>query len=714
MKILIAYYSKTHGTETVAKYIEQELINRNHTVDVEIVKPTKEHGFTYWSFVRMFKNECEIMLPKITDVSKYDLVLFGTPNWTKLSLPIAKYIKLLKGLNNKKVSIFSTTAFIPSIEWYFFSAYFLDLTFTRSIDAKNARGVGSLLLSSNFEKWSIDSEWGINKTKQWIDLVTAPIGSLQQYILEHQEKEGIRSLIISYPAIILVSLVIKLVLEKYHLESFTWDQYIFLIMLILIAMFGSLVMLQRKVNIHYAKYFSFMAMITLWTFISILFNPDLGRLIFGGYVLILIFTSLFRDVMGVIASGLTIVIAYLFMGNILGISSVNLPVDLFLVAATTAVLVFATYVLQKQNLSLIETQDQLERALNDLEAKMIALQNEETKIKSIIENLADGLIVLDKNSTVLTINSQAVKQLELDTEREMIGLTKNELLVNSKLSSVIKLIDTNTIKSEILFENGNSFEISISMVKLNQENMILIHLHDVTERNQLAEMKVDFASIAAHELRTPITSIKGYLSMLSDEIQTSLSKENQFLLERIMQSSKRLDDTVESLLAVTRVEKGQSILTREPINFETLMTETVNEQLQYAQTKNQTLIFISSVSEIPPIMADKFKVKEVINNLITNAIKYTQREGRIEVTAVHQKNEIIVSVKDNGPGIPIRVQQYLFAKFVRGENALRTETQGVGLGLFLVKSLVEMQGGRVWCDSIEGKGTTFSFSLPVS
>jgi len=255
VKILIAYYSKTQGTEKVAKYIKQELVKRNHMVDVEIIKPFKEHGFTYWSWLRMFRNECEIVSPRITDVSQYDLILFGSPNWTKLSLPVAKYIQLLKGLNNKKVSIFSTTAFIPSIEWYFFSAYFLDLTFTRNIDSKNARGAGSLLLSSIFKKWSIDSEWGINKTKQWIDLVTAPIGSLQQYILEHQEKEGIRSLIIGYPVIILISLIIKLVLEKYHLELFTWDQYLFLIMLILMAMFGSLLMLQRKVNIHYENIF---------------------------------------------------------------------------------------------------------------------------------------------------------------------------------------------------------------------------------------------------------------------------------------------------------------------------------------------------------------------------------------------------------------------------------------------------------------------------
>ena len=151
MRILIAYYSRTNSTEKVAQAIKKEFEDRGHSVDVEKVKPKVEHSFWGWWHLRMIKGECDILPPKIKNVSEYDVVCIGSPNWTRLSLPMARYLKEIEGLKYKSVGFFAATAAPPAFEWYVFSAYLLDLTFSGIIEKKQGRIVDSILLSSIFK-----------------------------------------------------------------------------------------------------------------------------------------------------------------------------------------------------------------------------------------------------------------------------------------------------------------------------------------------------------------------------------------------------------------------------------------------------------------------------------------------------------------------------------------------------------------------------------
>ncbi|TSA51917.1 MAG: hypothetical protein D4R45_07800, partial [Planctomycetaceae bacterium] len=183
MRVLIAYYSRTDSTEKVALAIEKNFRERGFEVDVEKIRPKKEHSCFAWWHIRMVKKECEILPPKIKDVSKYDVICIGSPNWTRLSLPVARYLSEIKGLKYKNVGLFATTALMPQVEWYIVSAYLLELTFTSIVSQRGGRPINSLLLSSLFKNWNYQSDYGKNKIKEFCQKLETPIRSFKEYFL---------------------------------------------------------------------------------------------------------------------------------------------------------------------------------------------------------------------------------------------------------------------------------------------------------------------------------------------------------------------------------------------------------------------------------------------------------------------------------------------------------------------------------------------------
>ena len=165
MKILLAFHSMGGSTEKLAKRIEENLIGKGCEVDVERIEPKKKRSFLSWFILRIFRSEVDIKTPKIRDASTYDAVVFGSPNWTKVSLPMRRYISEIDGLKGKNVGFFSTTALWPSFEWIVLSAYFLFFTFMKAVKKKGGQVVGSVLLSSLINSEGVDS----NKGKAKID-----------------------------------------------------------------------------------------------------------------------------------------------------------------------------------------------------------------------------------------------------------------------------------------------------------------------------------------------------------------------------------------------------------------------------------------------------------------------------------------------------------------------------------------------------------------
>jgi len=275
MKILIAYYSRTGNTEKLAQAIKRELETRGHSVDIEKVKPIKEHGFLYWWHLRMIKGDCEIYPPEILDVSKYDAICIGSPNWTRLSLPMARYLKKVKGLEYKNVGFFATTYAPPAFEWYVFSAYLLDWTFSKIIERKKGRVIESILLSSLFKRWGVDSEYGKREIKKLCDKITTHFFSIKEYTLKQKEIEGLRFFAVVFSILILVSLFLGFV--------FNFEGYFSFFLLSLFTFISLTILRERNILVHFGKDIGSFSLIWLWTLLNLYFQPTLGRVIILGY-----------------------------------------------------------------------------------------------------------------------------------------------------------------------------------------------------------------------------------------------------------------------------------------------------------------------------------------------------------------------------------------------------------------------------------------------
>lgn len=240
---------------------------------------------------------------------------------------------------------------------------------------------------------------------------------------------------------------------------------------------------------------------------------------------------------------------------------------------------------------------------------------------------------------------------------------------------------------------------------------------DLEEANvhlrQLDVAKSEFVSIASHQLRTPMTGIMGYLSMLVEGDFGKLAPEHLKLLAELLSESQRMIRLINLFLNVSKIESGKLVLSKQPIQIADLIHQQIRDQLKPAEAKGLVLKFEPPKPALPVIQADGDKLMNVIQNLVDNAIKYTER-GSVTIRAFQQDGKIQVEIKDTGVGIKREDVGELFHKFVRGSGIAQINPDGSGLGLFIAKSVVEMHGGQIWVTSEgEGKGSTFAFTIPI-
>jgi PAS domain S-box-containing protein len=232
---------------------------------------------------------------------------------------------------------------------------------------------------------------------------------------------------------------------------------------------------------------------------------------------------------------------------------------------------------------------------------------------------------------------------------------------------------------------------------------------DVTDRHQAERMKSDFVSFVSHQLRTPIAGMKWMLELIADV--EDLPPDAREYLGEAEASADRLARLVNDLLDIARLESGRLMLGREPVPLDDITRSVAREMEHAAADKGITLTL-----DLEPatITGDPQMLRQVVTNLISNAVKYTPRSGSVRVVLDAPPGEVRWSVIDTGVGVPKSAQSRLFEKFFRADNALALETDGSGLGLALVRLIVEHSGGRVWCESEEGRGATFTFTLPAT
>jgi len=230
---------------------------------------------------------------------------------------------------------------------------------------------------------------------------------------------------------------------------------------------------------------------------------------------------------------------------------------------------------------------------------------------------------------------------------------------------------------------------------------------------EFQQLKDEFVFIAAHELRTPVTAIRGYLSMIEDGDAGPVPPKIKEYLDPVMQSNMRLVTLVNDLLEVARQEAGRiTIQTVKIDNLGMSISAVIKELKPLADEKQITVLYDDRA--VKPVMADESRVKEIIVNLLSNAVKYTLGSGKVSIWHDTRENMLVTHVKDSGIGIPKEAQAKLFEKFYRVQDERLRHVTGTGLGLFIIKQLIEKMGGKIWFVSEPGQGTTFSFSLPLA
>lgn len=345
---------------------------------------------------------------------------------------------------------------------------------------------------------------------------------------------------------------------------------------------------------------------------------------------------------------------------------------------------------------------------------------ERGKLSEVLSSIVDGIIAIDFNKNIILSNKSA-EEITGFTQAELVGRPVDQLvhLFTESEEILSKTYCSNSFNqvAKLVGKNGKQTKINLSTAQLNgtvQTNVsCILIMHDIAKEEELEKMRLDFVSMASHELRTPLTSIIGYLSVFIDENKGKIESTEIELLQKSLTSAKQLLTLVGNLLNVNKIEREQMSVFPQALDYLPVVTKVVEDLKSQAVQKSVVLDFDPPLS-LPKVLADPIRTPEVITNLVANAINYTNAGGHVSVSLEITPNEIITSISDTGVGIPKEAISHLFNKFFRVSNQIQQASKGTGLGLYISKSIVEKLGGKIWVESEMGKGSKFSFTLPLA
>src|SRR5258706_59301 len=332
-------------------------------------------------------------------------------------------------------------------------------------------------------------------------------------------------------------------------------------------------------------------------------------------------------------------------------------------------------------------------------------ETERTKFGTILNSIQDGVLLLDQENKILVINPAAQKAFGLGFG-ELIGTPVLEAIQHPDFAGLLESITDNPLKYyEIAFDDGRVFSAQYSPIP---EIGAVITLEDITHLKMLDRLKSDFIHTISHDLRSPLTSIMGYVELL-DRVGPLNDQQKQFV-HHVQNSIQSVTALVNDLLDLGRIEAGFDTR-KDEVALETVLRYTLENLGRQIEDKEQQLQ-LNIVENLPIIRGNPIRMRQMTDNLLVNAIKYTPEKGAITVNLRLDGGQIIFEVADTGLGIPPTDQPHIFDKFYRASNAPKG-TPGTGLGLAIVKSIVDNHQGRIWVESTVGKGTKFTIVLPV-
>jgi PAS domain S-box-containing protein len=349
----------------------------------------------------------------------------------------------------------------------------------------------------------------------------------------------------------------------------------------------------------------------------------------------------------------------------------------------------------------------------------------------ILNSAGEGIFRIDAEGRTTFVNPSAAGMVRWKPE-EMIGKAHHALLHHTKadgtpypaeecpINAPLRDGQIHRADSEIFWrKDGTRFPIEFASAPIREHGKIegaVILFSDITKRKEAEQqilsalqMKSDFVSFATHQLRTPLTGIKWLLELVA---QAELQEETRSLVGDARMSADRLIRLVNDLLDASKLEAGKLAIVPQETDLRELTLSVLKDLEPQIQLQGDELS-LHGDAKVPLVRVDPQLFRQVILNLISNAIKYTPPKGKIDIEVAGHNGHVRWTIRDNGIGIPKSSQARLFEKFFRAENAYKMETEGTGLGLYIVQMVVESSHGRLWCESEEGSGSTFAFELPL-
>jgi len=327
-----------------------------------------------------------------------------------------------------------------------------------------------------------------------------------------------------------------------------------------------------------------------------------------------------------------------------------------------------------------------------------------------------GIVILDANGAIAYANKKAPLGTDMGGAKhlDLIFEKPNELetwLDNCRANAVHAEKTWQRVANKVVGEEGRRiFDITATYEKGSMAEVIIVAF-DQSDSYQPEDDELDFIAFAAHELRGPITVIRGYLDVLGVEMGNDMTADQQELLKRLIVSSNRLSGYINNILNASRFDRRHL---RMHLSEDTLVNiyETINDDMQLRAQAQNRLLNVTIPATLPSIAADRSSISEVMSNLIDNAIKYSSEGGTVNVVAVQDGSYVKVLVEDHGIGMPSSIIGNLFHKFYRSHRSRET-VAGTGIGLYISKAIVESHGGTIGVKSIEGEGSIFTFTVPT-
>lgn len=381
--------------------------------------------------------------------------------------------------------------------------------------------------------------------------------------------------------------------------------------------------------------------------------------------------------------------------------------------------------LKKKSKQMEDSRSALLNILEDVDKSYKEAEKERTKTVAIIENFIDGMLFFDEENRLTIINSKAEEFFDIKA-RDVVKRDFEDLNTFPTLKPLTEFIRdkdqdgiANLFREEL--QMGEEFYLEVTTTKIEEKegkSGTLVHIHDISREKRIERIKSEFVSVAAHQLRTPLSGIKWTLETFLEEAveeKDKLDDDEKMLIRKAYNANERMVSLVNDLLNVSRIEEGRYVYEPEVVDLYEVLDPLISEYRETFKEKDNLELKVNKVKkESPAVKVDAEKIMIVIQNFLDNAIKYTDEgEVTLSINMIEDK-KVRISVQDEGIGIPEEQQKRLFNKFFRAENVVRKDVEGSGLGLFISKNIVEAHNGEIGFNSAEGEGSVFWFTLPIA